>query len=350
MRLNEALIPHYRSRIIPFEKLKSKVAINENLLKEKPTWYEIKGSLQYFKVRNDFRLFSEFFFSLFASKIMGLQALEYHLAYVRTETRNVKQADEETKCGLLSQNFQNPNFNHYLVSELMKAEISDFVAYGGYNLKSLLTFFKDYLANDDYKENELFLIKLFISDAFTAQVDRNPNNIAFQIPAVPNVPYVDRLRPKKIATIKGAENAIVHDDKRNVDLLTGFAPNVVFDSERIFGIDHKDVLTYKAGQVWKPLFPYDVDVDFSNMTDEKAQQIQDNDFSGVDPNLFSLYCDYPKICHPFLERLAYDDEYRKVLEEFNDEACPLLLTEHDLEYVNMVIKDRQEAFKRVLKF
>lgn len=350
MKLNEALIPHYRSRIIPLEKLKNRVSINETLLKEKPTWYEINDSLQYFKVRNDFRLFSEFFFSMFASKIMGLQALEYQLAYVRSEIPYCKQANEETKCGLLSRNFQNPEFNHYLVSELMHAEISDFVAYGGYNLESLLNFFKDYLSKDDYKENELFLIKLFISDAFTVQVDRNPNNIAFQIPAIDNVPYVDRLRPKKILNIKGAEDAIIHDNERNTDLLTGFAPNVVFDSERIFGIDHKNVLNYKKGQVWKTLFPYNPEVDFSKMTDDKAQQIQDKDFSGVDPNLFSLYCNYPEICQPFLERLAYDDEYRKILEEFNDEACPLLLTSDDLDYVTMVIKDRQEAFKKVLNF
>ncbi len=350
MRLNDALIPHYRSRIIPFNKLKNKIAINEKLLKEKPTWYEIDGKLQYFKIRNDFRLFSEFFFSIFASKIMGLQALEYHLAYVRTDNPNINQSDEETKCGLLSCNFQDPSYNHYLVSELMQAEISDFIAYGGYTLKSLLSFFKDYLAKNDYKENELFLIKLFISDAFTVQVDRNPNNIAFQIPALSNVSYVDRLRPKKVVNIEGTESVIVHDNERNIDLLTGFAPNVVFDSERILGIDHKDVLNYKKGSVWKPLFPYDTSVDFSEMSDEKAQKIQDKDFDGVDPNLFSLYCDYPKICQPFLERLAYGDEYRKVLEEFNDSTCPLILTPQDLDYITMVIKDRQKAFERVLKF
>ena len=199
MRLNDALIPHYRSKIVPLKELKNRVAINETLLREKSTWYEIDGKLNYFKVRNDFRLFSEFFFSMFASKIMGLQSLEYHLAYVRTEGPNISQADEVTKCGLLSENFQNPNYNHYLISELMNPEISDFVAYGGeYNLKSLLTFFKDYLAHDEYNANELFLIKLFISDAFTVQVDRNPNNIAFQVPALDGVFYTDRDRKSTV--------------------------------------------------------------------------------------------------------------------------------------------------------
>ena len=31
----------------------------EKYLKEKPDWYEIDGKLQYFKIRNDFRLFTE---------------------------------------------------------------------------------------------------------------------------------------------------------------------------------------------------------------------------------------------------------------------------------------------------
>lgn len=347
MRLNDALIPHYRSRMVPFEELKNRVAINESLLKEKPTWYEINGKLNYFKVRNDFRLFSEFFFSMFASKIMELQSLEYHLAYVRTEMPKVSQDCEQTKCGLLSANFQNPNYNHYLVSELMHPEISDFVAYGGYNLKSLLSFFKDYLAYDEYTANELFLIKLFISDAFMIQVDRNPNNIAFQIPAVDNVSFTDRLRPKKIANLKCG--VTVHDNERDIDLLTGFMPNVVFDSERILGIDHKDVLTYKKGELWIPLFPYDDNVDFLNMKENEIEQVQ-KDFCGLDPNLMSLYSDYPTICKPLLDRLAYDDEYRKILEEFNAEDCPIVLSNGDLDYINMVLKDRQEAFKRILSF
>lgn len=350
MKLNDALIPHYRSRIIPTEKLKSMVAINEELLREKPTWYQIEDKLQYFKVRNDFRLFSEFFFSMFASKIMGLQALEYHLASIRTMDKELHQADEITKYGLLSDNFQDPTYNHYLVSELMRPEISDFIAYGGYNLKSLLNFFKDYLSKDAYSENELFLIKLFISDAFTLQVDRNPNNIAFQIPMLPNVSYKDRLRPMKLVGISGAETAISYDSIKDTYLLNGFLPNVVFDSERILGIDHKDVFTYKKGQCWKPLFSYDEDVDFSKLEDDEAQQIQDKQFDGLDPNLVALYCDHTDICKPFFERLAYDDEYRKILEEFNDETCPLILSGCDYDYVTMVLKDRQEAFKRVLSF
>ena len=62
MKLNEATIKHYRSEMIPTSILKKKVSLNEAYLREKPTWYEIEGKLQYFKIRNDFRLFTELFF------------------------------------------------------------------------------------------------------------------------------------------------------------------------------------------------------------------------------------------------------------------------------------------------
>lgn len=58
MRLNRDVIPHYRAKTIPIEDLRKKVLLNEDYLKEKPTWYEIDNKLQYFKIRNDFRLFT----------------------------------------------------------------------------------------------------------------------------------------------------------------------------------------------------------------------------------------------------------------------------------------------------
>lgn len=350
MRLNEATIPHYRSKMIPTNKLKKKVLLNEEYLREKPTWYEIDDSLKYFKIRNDFRLFAELFFSKFAHSIMGLQTLDYSLAYIRTQKPNIPQSKEETKCGLLSETFQDLSNNHYLVSELMQSEISNFISYGGYNLSSLLNFFKDYIAKKEYTENELFLIKLFISDAFTYQVDRNPNNIAFQIPKIPDVSYRNRLYPEILSKIPTNKEYLEYDSERGIYLLKGFQPNVVFDNERILGIDHKDVLTYNPENCWKPLFPYSSDLDFSQLTDEEANQIRDEKFDGLDPNLCSLYMDYPELCTPYFERLAYDDEYRKILEEFRGDASPVILSDSDYEYVTNALEHQREVFKRILKF
>ena len=84
MKLNQALIPHYRSEMIPTHELKKLVALNEKYLREKPTWYMIDNKLQYFKIRDDFRLFTEQFFSMFGREIMELDTLDYKVAYVRT--------------------------------------------------------------------------------------------------------------------------------------------------------------------------------------------------------------------------------------------------------------------------
>ena len=45
---------------------------------------------------------------------------------------------------------------------------------------------------------------------------------------------------------------------------------------------------------------------------QEIKLIQDHDFFGLDPNLCSLYFDHQDICKPYFERLAYDDEYRKI--------------------------------------
>ncbi len=84
MKVNDALINHYRSKMIPTHELKKLVSINEAYLREKPTWYEINDKLQYFKIRNDFRLFTELFYSKLAESFMQLQSLKYNISSVRT--------------------------------------------------------------------------------------------------------------------------------------------------------------------------------------------------------------------------------------------------------------------------
>lgn len=350
MKLNEATIKHYRSEMIPTSILKKKISLNEAYLKEKPTWYEIDGKLQYFKIRNDFRLFTELFFSKFAQTIMDLPTIEYNVAYVRTKKPSIPQSKEETKCGLLSVNFQTPESNHYLISELMHSEISDFIAYGGYSLKNLLHFFKDYLTAGDYSKNELFLIKLFISDAYTYHVDRNPNNISVKIPKIQGVSYKDRLHPEKIKKIPGGNKYTLYDYENTRTVLKGLEPDVVFDSERILGVDHKNVRKFSEGDCWAPLFPYDFDTDFKGLTQEEICMIQEHDFFGLDPNLCSLYFDHTEICKPYFERLAYDDEYKKILEEFTKTSGAIQIAPSDVEYVENVLENRRKEFKKILEF
>lgn len=346
MHLNSAVIPHYRTSIIPIEQLKKRVSLNEEYLKEKSTWYEIEGKLQYFKIRNDFRLFTEQFFSMFGREVLGLDTLDYHVAYVRTINPILRKSEEITQCGLLSENFQTPEYNYYLVSELMNSQLSDFIAYGGYTLENLLAFFKDYLATDEYKENELFLITLFIGDAFTHQEDRNFNNIGFKVPKIEGIPYTKRLHPEIIKKYPQATNQYTVVENGRI-LLNNVTPTKVYDSERALGTDHKNVFTYEEGQAWRPLFPYSQSTSFKDQNE--AEEILKK-YDGLDPNLFELYCAHTDICKPLFERLAYESEYKRILERFKGNTSQISLSDASEERITKIFLDKQKTLKRILTY
>jgi hypothetical protein len=115
-------------------------------------------------------------------------------------------------------------------------------------------------------------------------------------------------------------------------------------------VDHKNVKVFNPTDCWTPLFPYEPHLSFNGLDQEQVQLIRDIEFDGLDPNLVSLYVDYPEICTPYFERLAYDDEYRKILEEFKGNSAPIILSDSDIEYVTNVLESRRNEFKKVLKF
>jgi len=346
IHLNEAVIPHYQSEMVPTEKLKTMVALNEAYLREKPTWYMINGSLQYFKVRNDFRLFTEQFFSIFGREIMDLDTVDYSVAYVKNTSRFAPPSEKGYKCGLLSRNFQEIGYNYFLVSELMKPEISSLVSYGDYSFQNLLQFFKDSLTSENYEQIKTFLIKLFISDGFTHEQDRNYHNIAFRVPRIEGISYRRRLHSSVLSQLKNCPKHFdITSDGRI--LIKDLTPTKVYDNEKIFGTDHRNVFNYSPGQIWRPLFPFSSDTLFQSA--EEADRVSNTDFDGLDPNLCSLYFEYPEICKPFFDRLANGDEYRRILERFHGSASQINLTEDAVEHVARICEDKRQAFQKILK-
>ena len=346
MELNKETINHYRSEQIPLEKLKKLVLLNTPYLNEKPTWYYINDKLQYFKIRNDFRIFTELFFKMFVENIMDLKSISYKIACIRTKDPIVKSSKEKIQYGLISESFQSLQFNHYLASEIMNYNFSEFVTYtSGYSLKSFLDYFKQILPEEDYKKERLFLIKLFIADGFTFQVDRNPNNIAFQIPKIEGISYKDRLRISKIKNLPQAKEWLVEEN--GIYKLKGFEHNCIYDSERSLGVDHKNSKKFSPNHCWFPAFPYNNDLLFANGS--QAKKVSEKEYEGYDPNLLSLYLEYPNICKPYFERLAYDDEYKKILEEFTHKASPVILSPKEIDYVNTVLTSRKKEFQKILK-
>lgn len=344
MIINEEVIPHHNVKTIPIHKLKEMVCLNEAYLKEKSTWYMIDGKLQYFKIRNDFRLFTEQFYAIFAKQVLDLDTVNYQVS-----TISIEDFDSKTPKirGLLSDNFQKPNYNYYLISELMKDGITNLISYGNYSLKNLLNFFQDSLTKENYDANLLFLIKSFIGDGFTFQKDRNYHNICFETPAIEGINYKKRLHPNVLVN---NPKAVPFYEKNNdgVIFLKDLNPSILYDNERILGVDHKDVLSYNHQEVWRPLFPYTSDLVFKSA--KEAKSFSKKVYDGLDPNLMALYMDYEKLCKPYFERLAYDDEYRKILENFTHSNSPMILTPQEIEYIQMILEERREAFSRILKY
>jgi len=49
-----------------------------------------------------------------------------------------------------------------------------------------------------------------------------------------------------------------------------------------------------------------------------------------------------------LKGVAYDDSYRKILEDFKDNNSPVILSDNDIEYVTNVLKSQQKEFQKVI--
>ncbi len=343
MQINQALVAHYKCKALPIDDLAHMVSLSKDYLEEKPTWYEVNGRLNYFKKRNDYRLFTELFFGYFGSEILGLDTLEYRLASVRKIDPDHPYGGNPD-LGLLSENFQNKElYNYYLVSELMDSKV---LGLNGcdYSLTGLLKSFEQFLDVECYNMCKDFLIKLFIADAFTMQLDRNPNNIGFEVPKIDGIKYTSRLRGLHLKKHGYKGHYVL--DKHNYPHITNFRPSKVYDNERIFGVDHKNVFSYKPGDVWTPIWPYSSD--FLFQTQDEAIEAQELFSDGMDPNLASLIIDYPE-CISIIDRLANDDEYRGILEKFKGQDSPVILSPEDLEYFRRLFSDRRKVFKKVLQ-
>ncbi len=345
MSLNDALISHYHCFEIPLSELKQLVMLDETYLKEKKTWYIINETLKYFKKRKDLHLFTEQFFSIFGREIMGLNTVNYEIAYVCVEDIDLKTKSQKL-LGLLSNNFQSQKNNYFLVSELFNPTLSDLVCYGGYSLETLLRFFKDFLCFEDYEKIKQFLINLFIADAFMMQFDRNYNNIGFEIEKVEDISYTKRLRPDELAQSTQNENIVKNIGGFNK--LVGLKSSEVFDSEKIFVIDHKNGLKYSPGDVWCTAFPFKEGLQFRLEEKEKARAFVIQDYDGFDPNLFELIAAFPKEAREKIDRLAKDDEYRGILENFTNRKGQIFINPDVATYIEILLENRRKDFQKIL--
>lgn len=369
MQVDSAVIPHLQLDVIPFPKLRELLKIEPQILQAKPTWYQVNGKLNYFKERNDLRIFAELFYHEYAKETLKLDTLIYQLAYVREIKSG--QPQPEAKLGLLSPNFQTDDKNYYLGCELMDPENSDLCSYGSFNLMDLLRFFKDYLIKTDYERVKDFLIRLFIVDALLLQVDRNYRNLGFEIPAVEGLSHTKRLRPTLLSQscvdctpldcqkkykyhLKGeaASNNCIDCQKivqfeDGVFRLKGFTASKVYDNERILNIKHFGKYVVNPNGVWVPSLPFNSGLNFSSIME--AELKANTEYDNCDPNLLELCFEFYDECKSYLEELAFNDIHRRILEKYSDPNAPLPLSAEDIVRFSSTIEQRQAAFKKVLR-
>ena len=343
MEINKNFINHYQVSRVGEVKLREQVGINKEYLKEKPTWYIIDDTLQYFKVRNDYRLLTESFCSKLG-KVMGLDTLEYRVAYLKDTAVYLPKSEQQVKCGLLSNSFQTKDKNYYLVSELLNSEISDLRSYGEYSLQNLLSFLEFHTTKECYEKNKSYLLLLFICDYFTHQLDRNYHNISFEIPKIEGVNYKERLR-LNVFHSELASKYGVYSENGMVWKIPDLFPTKMYDSERSLGADHKKPLSYANGEVWMPLFPYSRDLLFSTQEEGQAKK---EEYDGLDPNLVEVALNYDQEVIPILERLVYGDEYREVLEQYNTNHSQIRIKKETNDFLVNLFEDKQKEMKKVL--
>lgn len=314
MRYNESVIPHYHVPRVPLEDLKTMVKIDYDHLKEKSSWYIIDGQLCFFKERDEARMFSEIFESLYG-ELLGFDTAKYSLAYIREQK---KVGRSESKLGLLSPNYQRKDYNYYLVSDLLRSNIANLSSYGVYSLENLIAYFEQEFASVDGARSAIEdTLKLYIFDYFNNQTDRNPKNLCYEFLVKPPISEGDYwgLHGKKVIQIKLA---------------------TVFDSEKSLGIvkGPKGYEMTDDSLAWESALPYSEIIDAAGFD--------------VDPNILGLYIDHTSIVKPFIERLAYEDEYRKVIENFDQLNSMVKLDPLSKEHLLRVFLGKQNELKRLL--
>ena len=316
MKFNESVIPHYELERVPLKDLKTMVKIEPEHLKEKSSWFIVKGQLCYFKEREDTRMFTEIFCEEYG-KLLGFRMAEYSLAYI--SEREVGGKKGESKFGLLSPNYQDPQYNYLLASDLQNPRISNYAAYGPYCMQSLLSFIDTEFAKVEGKDQTMQdTVNEYIFDCFTKQVDRNPKNICYEVLANGSTtdPKYWGLHGRKVKEIRLA---------------------TLYDNEKSLGI----VKTPQGYQLqdssleWQSACPY---------------SLEDKDYVGlgVDPRMVQLLLDHEQLARPLIERLAYDDEYRKVIELFEHTNGRIVMDPGLKKHLLAIFLGRQNEFKRLL--
>lgn len=268
------------------------VDIDEALLIEKDSWFYIDSTANFFKERNDARLACECLSQAYA-EALGAESARYSVVTLNERT------------GLLSPNFQNRDkYQYFDLCELYKLLPSFPKTYNSYTLKKIFETFAYYFDADMRLALEKEIIKRYVFDWYTHQLDGNPRNNNFRL----------------------------NKETNRLEL------GPLFDREQSFGINRNGELDDETLGIWVPAIPYE-DLDF------KSNPYL---FEGLDANIVSLLLDYPEATIEALNWITSID-VDHVLDDFVTRDEGIILPEVTLGYLKKMAEEKNKEKEKIMQ-
>ena len=268
---------------LTYNQVGSKLKIDKEHFDEKDNWYLIDGIMQYFKRRGDARILGE----LLSDEILRLHGLVPASYSLFNMNCNV---------GLLSPNVQKEGYRYESIATFHTL-IPEFgylyKHYEDISLSDILKFIGENVSNG--QELQVELIRKYVVDWFTNQLDSNVRNIIFE----------------------QNQDGDIH--------LSDF-----IDNESAFGVTKKGVDT-ELGKIWVPSIPYE----------DKTFRTGPYKEGGVDVNIFGLLIDYPEVVIPLLKEFT-DTNYDKAIAKYKkNSGSGIYLPQEGIDYLKRYIESRQ---------
>ncbi len=293
IKLNSRKIKKYESLgKLSRETVHSIVDIDEALLVEKDSWYFIDSTAHFFKERSDARLAGECLSQAYA-EALNENSAKYSVAVLNGCT------------GLISPNFQDRDkYQYYDLCELYKLLPSFPKTYNSYTLKKI---FETFAYHYDPAICYILIRKIirrYVFDWYTHQMDGNPRN----------------------------NNFCLDKETNQLDL------GPLFDREQAFGINRSGIFDDEVLKQWIPAIPYE-DLSF-----------KDNPYliEGLDANIMSLLIDYPELTQEALDWVCSLDA-DKVLDDFVTRDEGIILPDETLSYLKGIAEQKNEEKEKLLQ-
>ena len=292
---NEKKIRNVTSRSkLQYEQIGSILGIDKEHFDEKDNWYYIDGLMQYFKQREDSRILGE---------LLSCEILRMH-GFIPA-TYEIISLDG--KIGLISQNIHKEGFRYESVATLHKIFPGFLSKYYSDSRKVTLKKIFEFIDNNVPNSIEIKyqIIRKYLIDWFTNQLDYNIRNMTFEI-----------------------------DNNNNLNL------SRIIDSESSFCATKNGINT-DLSKIWIPAIP----------AEDETFRIGPYKIDEYDANIMWLVVEYNDIVMPLLKEFTdtnYDNIIRRYKESEHSDA--ITIEDKGLDFLKSYVEEKQqesENFKKI---